>query len=172
LKDRYKLNFPETVFKELIDSVKTQGLQDMSTRAQRFFGEEKEMGLKINESLRRLESVDDKELRHLREVIYLLSLNFISYYHMQRIGRVKLVHWTKESLLEQCLPEGLAIYKNFLVMYEEGTTDPIPGCLKLELELDYNSLTDAHIPIVPYFCSEGRYVFAPYTQFKITGMSG
>lgn len=25
---------------------------------------------------------------------------------------------------------------------------------------------------MPYFCFNGRYVFAPYTQFKITGLSG
>ena len=106
-------------------------LHAMSIRARRFFGDQKELGLKINESLRKLESIDEKELKHLREILYLMNLNFISYYEMQKIGSVKLVHWTKEALLEQCLPEGIAIFKNFLVMYEQGTIDPIPGCLKL-----------------------------------------
>jgi len=50
---------------------------------------------------------------------------------MQPIGTIKLVHWTKDTLLEQCLPEGVVIFKNFMVMYEEGVIDPIPGCLKL-----------------------------------------
>lgn len=67
--------------------------------------------------------------------MFLLNLNFITYYTMPQITTVKLVYWTKETLLEQSLLEGVVIFKNFLVMYEEGLIDPIPNCLKLELEL-------------------------------------
>ena len=59
-----------------------------------------------------------------------MNLNYIGYYNMPKVGKLKLVHWTKENILYQCLPEGIVIFKNFLVMYEEGTIDPIPGCLK------------------------------------------
>ena len=40
---------------------------------------------------------------------------------MPKIGSFKLVHWTKETLLESCLEEGIIIFKDFLVMYEEGS---------------------------------------------------
>jgi hypothetical protein len=65
----------------------------------------------------------------------------------------------------------VVIFKNFLVMYEEGTIDPISDCIKLTFELDYNTLTDSNLPITPYFFFEGRYVFAPYTQFRISSMT-
>ena len=50
---------------------------------------------------------------------------------MPRIGTFKLVHWTKETLLESSLGEGMVIFKNFLVMYEEGNFEPLSDCLKL-----------------------------------------
>ena len=100
LKDRYKIDFPEKDFNKMLESLRGMSLHAMANRARLFFGEEKELGLKINESLRKLESIEEKELKHLREVIYLLNLNFISYYEMQKIGTVKLVHWTKEAILE------------------------------------------------------------------------
>lgn len=34
----------------------------------------------MNESLKKLDSIDEKELRHLKEVMYLMNLNFLSYY--------------------------------------------------------------------------------------------
>ena len=48
LKDKYKINFPDQVFKELLDTISNQSLQAMAIRVRQFFGEEKEMGLKMN----------------------------------------------------------------------------------------------------------------------------
>ena len=100
-----------------------------------------------------------------------MNLNFISYFGMPKIGTIRLVHWTKETLMVNCSPGGVVIFKNFLVMYEEGTIDPISDCIKLTFELDYNTLTDSNLPITPYFFFEGRYVIAPYTQFRISSMT-
>jgi hypothetical protein len=58
--------------------------------------------------------------------------------------------------------------KNFLVMREEGAVEPISNCVKLQLDLEYSSLTAADPEISPYFTFDGRYVFAPYSQLKVT----
>ena len=90
---------------------------------------------------------------------------------MPKIGTIRLVHYTKENFMEYCLSDGIIIFKNFLVMFEEGSIDPITDCTKLTLEIEYSTITDSILPITPYFSFEGRYVFAPYTQFKIKSLS-
>ncbi len=54
-------------------------------------------------------------------------------------------------------------------MYEEGSIEAIPDCLKLQLELQYSTLNDPDSALNPYFVYDGRYIFAPYTQFKLKG---
>jgi hypothetical protein len=54
----------------------------------------------------------------MRELVYLINYNFITYYQTPKIGSFKLVHWTKEAILENSLTEGIVSFKNFLVMYE------------------------------------------------------
>jgi hypothetical protein len=53
-------------------------------------------------------------------------------------------------------------------MREEGAVEKIPGCFKLELELRYSPLEDSNPQLCPYFLFQGRYVFAPFTQLRVT----
>lgn len=96
-----------------------------------------------------------------------MNMNFISFYEMPKITSAKLVHWTRETQLDQCKVDSIIIAKNFFVMYEEGTVEPIPGCLKIEINFEYNTITDSNPYYNAFFCFNERYVFSPYTHFKL-----
>lgn len=48
LKDKYKIDFPESAYEQLLETIKDKNLHLMALRTREFLGNEKEMGIKIN----------------------------------------------------------------------------------------------------------------------------
>lgn len=46
--------------------------------------------------------------------------------------------------------------------------EELPGCVKLQLDLEYSPLLASSPQLSPYFVFEGRYVLAPHSQLQVT----
>lgn len=53
-------------------------------------------------------------------------------------------------------------------MRDETSIEKIEGYTKLQLDLEYSPLNDDNSMLSSYFVSEGRFIFAPYSQFTVT----
>lgn len=64
-----------------------------------FFDADNELGLQMNKSLMKTETLEKNEISNMREFILLIFLNFFSGYQIPRLGRKKLSHWTSNPLI-------------------------------------------------------------------------
>lgn len=55
-------------------------------------------------------------------------------------------------------------------MREEVSAEQLAGCVRLELDLEYSPLKWKHAELSPFFAFEGRYVLAPFSQLKVSGV--
>lgn len=60
--------------------------------------------------------------------------------------------------------------RNFLVMREEAAFEQLPGCVKVQLDLEYSPIRAVRPETTPFFAFDGRYVLAPFSQLKVTGV--
>lgn len=144
-------------------------LFELVTKIREFFQSENQFGIRINNSLRAIQKIDNEEIVHLREFIYLSNLNFLTPFFIPKLGKVKLSHWTKEYPLEKCAVGSKLISKNFFIMYEnlDDIENQTTSFHRIDVELEYNTLTESEFLINSFFRHKGKYIFAPYSQFVV-----
>jgi hypothetical protein len=142
-------------------------LRELLLRTRRFLGEEKEVGLGINSILK---GIDSAGAEAVKEAVFLLCLNFLAGYELPHSQSLRLCCWTQEQALKDCEKGSVVVCRNFLVMREEAAEEQLPGCVRLKLDLEYSPVRANHPQWSPFFAFEGRYVLAPFSQLKVTGV--
>ena len=107
------------------------------------------------------------DIPYLKEFMNLISLNFISFFKIPLIGKIKLKRWTSHSLIEKCQVGSYLFSKQFLIMYEDAprTENEKLSDYKIEINLNYDLMKEKDLSIKPFFVHKDKFIFSPFSQF-------
>lgn len=171
MKRIYKINYPQQQFSALLADIKKMEIGKLLIKVKEFFESENELGLNINSTLTKIDSLNKNDVSCLREFLFLAKLNFISIYRTPRVGQVKLHHWTAQPLIEKCEVGSLLLTKNFYIFYEDSSLSDTLSTYKIVTEINYDTLTEPDLNINSFFKYKDKYVFSPYSHFVVKSIS-